>query len=71
MGNWEHKKGGENLDTADHAEMLGWDKITQKVLGVYGATKRGISLAQALKHYGITEEFYQKHLYQCLYESDD
>ena len=50
----------EEFTTAMHEEMLGKDMSHKDILilGVRGAIRRGVSKAEALAKYGISEEFY-------------
>ncbi len=58
----------EEFTTAMHAEMFG-DKISLgdlKIMGVYGAIKRGLSKKIALSNYGITEKEYDSDIERVL-----
>lgn len=58
----------EELTTKMHSEFLG-DEISNldiKVMGVYGAVNRGVSLKDALKEYKISEREYNLNLDRVL-----
>lgn len=58
----------EEFTTAMHAEMFG-DKISQddlKIMGVYGAVKRGLNKKKALSNYGISEKEYDSNIERVL-----
>lgn len=60
----------EELTTKMHSELLG-DEISNldlRIMGIYGATGRGISLNEALKKYDVTREVYEKNLARVLSE---
>lgn len=40
-----------------------------KIMGVYGAIRRGVAKATALKKYGITEDFYDANYERVLNNS--
>lgn len=65
---WEHKPGGENLSTADHAELLGdeFPELDMKVMGVFGAMRRGVPKDEALAHYKLTAEAYDQNIERVL-----
>lgn len=58
----------DEFTTKMHAELLG-DEIPYKdllICSVYGATKRGISLDDALKIHGISKEEYEQNIERVL-----
>lgn len=58
----------EELTTEMHSEFLG-KEIPQsdlKVMGVYGAVARGVSLDDALERYGLTREQYEQNVERVL-----
>lgn len=60
----------EELTTKMHSELLG-DEISNldlRIMGVYGATGRGVSLNEALKKYDVTREMYDKNIDRVLSE---
>ena len=60
----------EELTTEMHQEFIG-DEIPDldiRVMGVRGATKRGISLEDALKRYNLTENEYLDNFERVLFQ---
>lgn len=58
----------EEFTTEMHAELIGKEvsNFDLKVMGVYGAVARGVSIEEALKRYGITREQYEKNIDRVL-----
>ena len=54
----------EELTTLMHSEFIGNEIPLNelKIMGVYGAIKRGLSKQEALSEYGITEEDYDNNI---------
>lgn len=58
----------EELTTEMHSEFLG-DEIPKKdlyIMAVYGAIRRGVPMAEALKKYDLTEEEYNANIKRVL-----
>ena len=51
-----------------HSEFLGKEipQLDLKVMGVYGAVARGVSLDDALERYGLTREQYEQNVERVL-----
>lgn len=58
----------EELTTEMHSEFLGKEipNLDLKVMGVYGAVARGVSLTDALKRYEITRKQYEQNVDRVL-----
>lgn len=58
----------EELTTEMHSEFLGKEipQLDLKVMGVYGAVARGVSLDDALERYGLTREQYEQNVERVL-----
>ena len=58
----------EELTTEMHSEFLGQEipSLDLKVMGVYGATARGVSIEDALKRYNITIKQYEQNIDRVL-----
>lgn len=58
----------EELTTEMHSEFIGKEipKLDLYVMGVYGALRRGMSLEDALKKYGLTREQYEANVERVL-----
>jgi len=58
----------EELTTKMHAEFIGCElsELDLNVMGVIGATRRGILLENALKEYGLTEEEFKANVKRVL-----
>lgn len=58
----------EELTTEMHSEFIGKEipKFDLYVMGVYGALRRGMSLKDALKKYGLTREQYEANIDRVL-----
>lgn len=62
----------DELTTSMHEELLG-DEIPHDDLmcmAVYGAMKRGVTKTDALKSYGISEEFYDANIERVMHCPD-
>lgn len=60
----------EEFTTKMHSELLG-DEISNldlRIMGIYGATGRGVSLNEALKKYDVSREVYDKNIDRVLSE---
>ncbi|QIK58818.1 hypothetical protein G7050_02745 [Dysgonomonas sp. HDW5A] len=60
----------EEFTTKMHSELLG-DEISNldlRIMGIYGATGRGVSLNEALKKYDVSREIYDKNIDRVLSE---
>lgn len=60
----------EEFTTKMHSELLG-DEISNldlRIMGIYAATGRGISLNEALKKYDVSREVYDKNIDRVLSE---
>lgn len=58
----------EEFTTEMHAELIGKEvsNFDLKVMGVYGAVARGVSIEEALKRYELTLEQYEKNIDRVL-----
>ena len=58
----------EELTTEMHSEFIGNEipKLDLRVMGVYGAVARGVSLEVALQKYGLTREQYDANVERVL-----
>lgn len=58
----------EEFTTEMHSELLEGEipYFDLKVMGVYGAVARGVSLADALKRYKMTHEQYEQNIGRVL-----
>lgn len=60
----------EEFTTKMHSELLG-DEISNldlRIMAIYGATGRGVSLNEALKKYDVSREVYDKNIDRVLSE---
>lgn len=60
----------EEFTTKMHSELLG-DEVSDldlRLMGVYGATGRGVPFNEALKKYNITKDIYDENIERVLSE---
>ena len=64
-----NKKIKEELTTAMHAELLGdeFDAFELAIMDIYGAIKRGIPKAEALKKHDMPEEIYDANVERVIW----
>lgn len=58
----------EELTTAMHSEFMEGEvnRFDMKIMGVYGATNRGVALEDALRQYGLTKNQYEENVDRVL-----